>query len=233
MDERIGTIAGRAAGGRRNAVETVFQDLRAAIAEGRLPVGSRLPSETRLAASYGVSRPIIREAMRSLQTLGLTCSRPGSGSYVISASQQAELAYGDLPARDLIEARPLVEVPAAGWAALRRSPAQAAQIQRLCERMEAEADPAAWVRLDCDLHCAIAQASGNALLARIVAQTREALRQQSGLVNLMADRRAASNVEHRRICEAILGEGARAAREAMRAHLAAVAHALERIAARS
>lgn len=233
MDQRIGGIAAGAAGGRRNAVETVFQDLRAAIAEGRLPVGSRLPSETRLAASYGVSRPIIREAMRSLQALGLTRSRPGSGSFVISSSQQAELAYGDLPARDLIEARPLIEVPAAGWAALRRSPAQAAQITRLCERMETEIDPAAWVRLDCDLHCAIAQASGNALLARIVAQTREALRQQSGLVNLMADRRAASNAEHRRICAEIVGGCAREAREAMRQHLAAVARTLERIAARS
>ena len=59
---------------RKNAAEVVFEDLRRAILSGRIPVGSRLPSEEKLGRSYGVSRPIIREAMRSLQTLGLTLS---------------------------------------------------------------------------------------------------------------------------------------------------------------
>ena len=59
-------------------------------------MGSRLPSEEKLGRSYGVSRPIIREAMRSLQTLGLTRARSGSGSFVISDRQQADLAFGDV-----------------------------------------------------------------------------------------------------------------------------------------
>ena len=56
---------------KKNAAETVFDDIRSAITAGRLPVGARLPSEVQLARGYQVSRPVIREALRSLQTLSL------------------------------------------------------------------------------------------------------------------------------------------------------------------
>ncbi|MDS9469045.1 FadR/GntR family transcriptional regulator [Paracoccus sp. MBLB3053] len=211
---------------RKNAAEVVFEDLRGAILGGRVAVGTRLPSETRLAEAYGVSRPIIREAMRSLQTLGLTRSRSGSGSYVISTIQRAELAYGGLSARDLVEARPHVEVPSAGWAALRRSDGQLARLVELCDLMEKETDSLTWVRHDSDFHCLIAEASQNALFARVVLESREALMQQSELVNIMADRRIASNREHRLIAEAIaLGSETQAA-DAMRRHLGEVERAM-------
>lgn len=204
---------------RKNAAETVFEDLRGAILAGQLPVGTRLPSEAKLAERYGVSRPIIREAMRSLQTLGLTRSRSGSGSFVISDRQSTELAYGDYPARDLIEARPFIEIPAAGWAALRRSPDQMARLVQLCDGMERQEDALKWVRLDSDFHCLIAEAAQNAVFARMVSDSREALMQQSELVNLMADRRLSSNVEHRRIAQAIQSGSEAEARDAMRDHL--------------
>ena len=60
---------------RQNAAEAVFEDLRGAIESGELPLGTRLPSEAALAERYGVSRPIVREALRSAQTLGLTQTR--------------------------------------------------------------------------------------------------------------------------------------------------------------
>ncbi len=71
---------------RKNAAEIVFEDIRSAITTGRLIVGTRLPSEAQLAAKYSVSRPIVREALRSLQTLGLTQTRTGSGTYVLKAA---------------------------------------------------------------------------------------------------------------------------------------------------
>ncbi len=74
---------------RKNAAEVVFDDIRSAITSGRLAVGTRLPSETQLAGRFGVSRPIVREALRSLQTLGLTQTRTGSGTYVLNASPRA------------------------------------------------------------------------------------------------------------------------------------------------
>lgn len=211
---------------RKNAAEMVFEDLRSAILSGQVLIGARLPSEEKLARSYGVSRPVIREAMRSLQTLGLTRSRSGSGSFVISDTQQSDLAYGNISARDLVEARPHIEVPAAGWAAKRRSKAQLDQLCKLCDDMERQEDALKWVRLDSDFHCLIAEASQNALFARIVMESRDALKQQSELVNLMTDRRIASNHEHRRIAAAIAAGIEADASDAMRAHLEQVRRAM-------
>lgn len=214
---------------RKNAAEVVFDDIRSAITSGRLAVGTRLPSETQLAGRFGVSRPIVREALRSLQTLGLTQTRTGSGTYVLNASPASELSYGGYSARDLIEARPFIEVPAAGWAALRRSAEQLANLLELCDKMDRQTDPQKWELLDSEFHCAIAEASGNTVFSKIVADAREALIQQSELVNLMSGRREASNVEHRLIVEAIEAGSEADARAAMEAHLSKVKTAVTTI----
>lgn len=64
--------------------------------------------------------------------------------------------------------------------------------------------------------------SANRLFAKVVADAREAVSQQSEMVNLMAGRRVASNYEHRRIVEAIRRGSAPEAREAMELHLGQV-----------
>lgn len=214
---------------RKNAAEVVFDDIRSAITSGRLAIGTRLPSEAQLAGRFGVSRPIVREALRSLQTLGLTQTRTGSGTYVLNASPASELSYGGYSARDLIEARPFIEVPAAGWAALRRSAEQLANLLELCNKMDRQTDPQKWELLDSEFHCAIAVASGNTVFTKIVADAREALIQQSELVNLMSGRREASNVEHRQIVEAIQAGSEAEARAAMEAHLSKVKTAVTTI----
>lgn len=214
---------------RKNAAEVVFDDIRLAITSGRLAVGTRLPSETQLAGRFGVSRPIVREALRSLQTLGLTQTRTGSGTYILNAFPASELNYGGYSARDLIEARPFIEVPAAGWAALRRSAEQLANMLELCDKMDRQTDPQKWELLDSEFHCAIAEASGNTVFSKIVADAREALIQQSELVNLMSGRREASNVEHRLIVEAIEAGSEADARAAMEAHLSKVKTAVTTI----
>src|SRR5207253_9910142 len=56
--------------------------LRADIAAGRLAAGARLPAETALAANFGVSRPIVREAIALLKADGVLVTRKGSGAYV-------------------------------------------------------------------------------------------------------------------------------------------------------
>ena len=121
---------------RQNAAEAVFEDLRGAIESGELSLGTRLPSEAALAERYGVSRPIVREALRSAQTLGLTQTRTGSGTFVIATAPSPEITYGAYSARDLMEARPVIEVPAAGWAARRRTDEQLRVLTELCAEMK-------------------------------------------------------------------------------------------------
>ncbi|KAA9371121.1 FadR/GntR family transcriptional regulator [Ochrobactrum quorumnocens] len=217
---------------RKSAAEIVFEDIRSAITTGRLIVGTRLPSEAQLAEKYSVSRPIVREALRSLQTLGLTQTRTGSGTYVLKAAPGPELSYGGYSARDLIEARPFIEVPAAGWAALRHTEEQLAKLIDLCDRMEKQTDPHKWVLLDTEFHSMIALASGNAMFAKIVADARVALSRQSELVNLMAGRREASNIEHRQIAEAIKAGSEEQAQLAMQNHLGQVKLAVTTIIAK-
>ena len=99
-----------------------------AISEGRFAPGDRLPSERHLAESFGVSRPVIREALRTLAGRGYIEIAPGRGAFVLrpSAVQGADplerqyLRRG-ATVRDLSEARLMLENEAAGLAAERAS----------------------------------------------------------------------------------------------------------------
>jgi GntR family transcriptional repressor for pyruvate dehydrogenase complex len=71
--------------GRARVADQIIDELRAQIATGAYPRGSRLPTERELAASFGVSAPTIREALRALSSMGLVEVRHGSGSYVASS----------------------------------------------------------------------------------------------------------------------------------------------------
>jgi GntR family transcriptional regulator, transcriptional repressor for pyruvate dehydrogenase complex len=214
---------------RRNAAESVFEDLREAIENGDLPIGFKLPPESALAERYGVSRSVIREALRSCQTLGLTSTKTGSGTVVVS-SHSASPRYGKFSARDLIEARPYIEVPAAGWAARRRTEAQLANLTRTNDEMQTETDPARWIQLDSQFHLGIAQASGNEVFATVVAAIRDALTEQSRLLNAsIAQRRGASNVEHGRVLEAIASGDFADASDCMRQHLDKVEDAVTKL----
>lgn len=204
---------------RVNVAESILEDLRDGIRSGEVPVGSRLPSETALAKLYGVSRPVVREALRSAQTLGLTNTRMGSGTYVVSDTPKLQQRFGSYSTRDLMESRPAIETPSARLAAIRRSEEQAAELLEICERLESESRPQEWVQLDSLFHVSIAAASGNAVFATVVSDTRDSLSQQSEVINLVAHRREASDIEHREIAEAIVSQDPERAARAMQAHL--------------
>src|SRR6478735_8408104 len=126
---------------RVSAAEAVLADLRASIERGELPVGQRLPSEAALGKRYQVSRAVVREALRSCETLGLTRTRTGSGTFVIADQVPTVLTVGNYSSRDLLEARPHVEIPAAGLAAIRSNEPARIELQRLVDQMEAATDP--------------------------------------------------------------------------------------------
>ncbi len=211
---------------RFSAAEAVFKDLLAQIREGRLAVGEKLPSEAALAQGYGVSRSVIREALRSCAALGLTVSRTGKGTFVVSQRVAEDLALGAYSARDLHEARPHIEVPAAGLAARRRTEEDVRFLQDVVAAMAAEDDPQAWVELDTSFHAAVARISHNRVFEKVIADIREALFHQSETLNVVAARQKRSDEEHLRIFHAIRDGSADEAEAAMQDHLAAVRGAL-------
>ena len=211
---------------RFSAAEAVFKDLLAQIREGRLAVGEKLPSEAALAQGYGVSRSVIREALRSCAALGLTVSRTGKGTFVVSQRVAEDLALGAYSARDLHEARPHIEVPAAGLAARRRTEEDVRFLQDVVAAMAAEDDPQAWVELDTSFHAAVARISHNRVFEKVIADIREALFHQSETLNVVAARQKRSDEEHLRIFHAIRDGAADEAEAAMQDHLSAVRGAL-------
>ena len=211
---------------RFSAAEAVFKDLLAQIREGRLAVGEKLPSEAALAQGYGVSRSVIREALRSCAALGLTVSRTGKGTFVVSQRVAEDLALGAYSARDLHEARPHIEVPAAGLAARRRTEEDVRFLQDVVAAMAAEDDPQAWVELDTSFHAAVARISHNRVFEKVIADIREALFHQSETLNVVAARQKRSDEEHLRIFHAIRDGAADEAEAAMQDRLAAVRGAL-------
>ena len=226
--------AGQQSGGaiplaRLSAAEAVFNAIRGDIESGHVAVGAKLSSEAALAQQYGVSRSVIREALRSCTALGLTVTRTGRGTFVVADHVANDLVLGQFSARDLTEARPHIEVPAAGLAAERRTAEDLDVLRAMVASMSVETDPEAWVVLDSAFHAAIARASGNKVFESVVADIRDALTHQSETLNLVTDRQHASDVEHQHILNAIETGSAAEASAAMSAHLRAVGDALDSI----
>ncbi|MGN5734925.1 FadR/GntR family transcriptional regulator [Arthrobacter psychrochitiniphilus] len=214
---------------RVSAAEAVFKAIRTAIEDGELRVGTKLSSETALAAQYGVSRSVIREALRSCTALGLTETLTGKGTFVISARVSGDLVLGHYSARSLMEARPHIEVPAAEFAATRRSAEQLEEMRGILELMAEEDDPQVWVNLDAAFHGVIARASGNGVFERVVNDIRDAMVNQSETINLITGRARQSDHEHQEILAAITRGSSADAGHAMAIHLSAVDTALSLI----
>ena len=207
----------------------MFNAIRGDIEAGQIPVGGKLSSEATLAQQYGVSRSVIREALRSCTALGLTVTKTGKGTFVIANKVANDLALGQYSARDLTEARPHIEVPAAGLAAERRSDEELETLRHIVAAMATETDPESWVALDSSFHATIARASGNKVFESVVADIRDAQAHQSETLNMVADRQHASDIEHQQILAAIEAGSAADASAAMANHLRAVGEALDSI----
>ncbi|MFF4098532.1 FadR/GntR family transcriptional regulator [Streptomyces sp. NPDC001903] len=199
-------------------MEAVFGHLRSAIERGEYAVGDKLPSEAELCRTLEVSRPVLREALRALQAMGLTVSKSGKGTFVL-ANTVEEPTFGDYAASDLLEVRRHVEIPVAGYAALRRTPEDLDHLGHLLDRMEQETDTTAWVAMDTVFHLAVAEASRNPVFRRVIEEIRDALARQSTFLNELGGRREQSNCEHRAIVEALVDGSEHDAVEAMSHHL--------------
>jgi len=152
--------------------EEVATSINAAILEGRLQPGSRLPPEQDLARSFGVARTVVREAISQLKHDGLVFSRQGVGAFV--APPEARTAFRISPdcfakrneLRKLLQLLTTVMAGAAGLAAEARSDDQLAEMQRSLDDMRIalkDEDRGATRRVDAEyrLYRLIAEASGN------------------------------------------------------------------------
>ena len=211
---------------RVSATEAAFSAIRGLIDDHALAVGDRLPGELALAKQFGVSRSVVREALHACATLGLTETRSGSGTYVLSKTPSGVSEFGGFDPDHLMEARIHVEVPTAGYAAERRTTEELDAMRRLLARMRDTSVLHEWVRLDRDFHTLVAEASHNSVLLSITASMRRSLDLQSEFLNITQARQHTSDVEHAEIFAAIeSGDRLEAERAALH-HIDAVASAI-------
>jgi DNA-binding FadR family transcriptional regulator len=204
---------------RRSAAADVQAQLQELIESGHFKQSERLPSEIELARSFGVSRPVVREALMSLQALGLTASQTGKGTFVISHRIRAPLLLGRYSPKHIKEVRRALEIPSAQLAASRRTDKDVGNLAALLARMEDADDPARRNKLDADFHIAIAIASGNALIVKLIEDMRTILEEHSLALARAPHRRGAARQEHARIYDAIVRRDAEAAGAAMADHV--------------
>lgn len=216
----------------RKGYEQVADQLRELIVDGRLERGARLPNETVLASEFGVSRATVREALRLLaaQSLIRTAKGAGGGSYVtlptvdrISEFLTANIGLltdaRDLTLDELIEARMLLEVPAARLAARRRRHDDVERLRASIPAGQEQLDTQAEFVQNSEFHTTLIESCGNRLLYIAAQPLFSAL--QTALARSLLGRRFHDGIheQHRRITEAIELGDEHAAGVEMTSHL--------------
>ncbi|NDZ17222.1 GntR family transcriptional regulator [Variovorax sp. WS11] len=202
----------------------------AQIESGALIPGDRLPTEQQLAASHGVSRTVVREAVHQLKSKGMVRSRQGLGVFVAPPPQHQALAFdpavlGSVQAVvHVVEVRRVLEGEIAALAAERATRTQIAALRRSLKAIDAAvADGRDGVAEDLAFHRVIGESTGNPqfrlLLGFLEQYLREGMRITRGNEARRMDFMVAVQREHRAIFEAIAARNPAAARHRAIDHL--------------
>jgi GntR family transcriptional repressor for pyruvate dehydrogenase complex len=197
------------------------------IRTGALAVGQRFPPERVLAEEMGVSRTSLREALRSLESMGYIYSVPGGGNYVNSVTLEhvlsplsAMVAQDKQLALDIIQVRQHLEVHMAALAAKNATKQQISQIYNAILTMQAEIEGGGnGILGDNEFHQEIARASQNKAFAIIVELMGELLAESRKATLDIPGQPAKSIEDHLAIFEAIREGDEKKAAAAMLEHL--------------
>jgi len=219
-------------------VATVLDRLTEHIVQGDFDANGLLPSEGELAKSFGVSRTVIRETMRSLRAQGLVEVSQGRAPRVKPPDSKATVASLRLLLRrnkatllHLVEVRRPVEGEIAALAAERANDEHLRQLQRAVHDLAAASQLEARIEADVRFHRILGEATGNPVFVLLLETLAEFLRESRQKTM------AYSGVElalpgHRAILEAVRGRDPVKARAAMEEHLGLAARDLQNMGVR-
>jgi len=213
----------------RKTYEQIIAYIRGAISSGELRPGDRLPPETDLARSLGVSRPTVREALKVLEALNVleSSTGPTGGTFVKSLDDAGVAEYltdsitllldtDELTLEELWSAREVIELRSVGMAAARRTEQDLATMWRIIESDEYKDFEAYFP--DITFHRAIASASKNRLLSLFMLSIHMTIRTLAERY-ILPEAKRVSQSQHRLLYEAILEQDGALARMRMKEHL--------------
>lgn len=219
---------------RKNLSSDLSEALLNAVLDGHFPPSSTLPSEAELAELSGTSRLTVREAIQSLATKNVLSVQQGRGTFVnptqdwspydpvLLIARAAHDGEGVPLPKQLIEARRVVEVAVAGFAAERRSSEHLEVMGTALQGMRAAHgadDVERFVAFDIAFHDAVMNAAANPFLSSIFDPVRQILRLARKQTSAFPAEREHAITHHSAIYSAIVAADANAAREAMNGHM--------------
>lgn len=207
--------------------KSVSDELLGRIVRGEFGAGDQLPTEQQLMTEYGVGRNTVREAMQGLRALGLVEIRPRLGARVIEGRGETTLAISAVSALlrngtidELYDVRLILEPAAAAKAAANRTDADLAAIRAANSLFRVGCERGVNVfEADIEFHQAIAKASGNSVLAQILAPVSDLLAQVRRATATMPEAVERALHEHEAIADAIESNSIEGARTAMTTHI--------------
>ncbi|TBW52553.1 FadR family transcriptional regulator [Marinobacter halodurans] len=210
----------------------VADQLETLIVTGRIPVGEKLPTESGLCESFGVSRTVVREAVAHLKSLGLVETRRGVGSTVLRNTAPEAMPANRIRPTTVDDILHVLELrlnlePAAAELAARRHTDEDKRIlrEKHAAFMQARARDGQARNEDFEFHCAIAAATHNPFFQSFYEQLSHGIIPRAKLmsieINTSATHKYLARVEdeHADVLEAILARDGEAAREMMYQHL--------------
>jgi GntR family transcriptional regulator, transcriptional repressor for pyruvate dehydrogenase complex len=210
---------------RNKVYQEVARQLERRITEELKP-GDLLPPERELVQMLGVSRGSVRDAIRSLELMGLLEPRQGIGTVVrdpVAAPANpltAALMDRQRTVAELLDVRKMIEPPLAGRAALHASPNELDDMEQILVRQEAKVRGGELaIDEDSEFHYSIALASDNRVVLKVVDVLMDLLKETRERSLQVEGRQQKSLASHRRILAALKRGDAKAAEAAMRRHL--------------
>ncbi|MDA8291400.1 MAG: FCD domain-containing protein [Actinomycetota bacterium] len=224
-----------------NLTDRIVARIEELITSNQLSEGERLPAERDMARMLGVSRPALREAVKTLEAHGRLFVRHGQGVFVrqdAPSAMRSRLANLELTLSELFAMREVLEVAAAGWAAESTAESEIGELEDILHAMDAaRVEPIDFRhvgRLDAEFHLRIVEMARNRFLSQMVGVLQEMLAEGMETTLAVPGRLGQSRHDHDTLIDALRRHDAEAAREAARHHIAGSRRAaLERVRAGS
>ncbi len=212
--------------------QSVAREIQAMIQSGQLKAGEKIPSQREFSQKFGISRASLREALLTLETLGLLKTEAGRGTFVATSDGTAGQTGNMAPWRysesysvfDVFQTRILLEGEIARLSAGRLSQTQLDKMEKATKTMEdcwANQDLLANVDADLEFHGIIVSACSNTMLKALYQTVRDQVTetQRQPIPITDPERMRQSIAEHRRIIAALKANDGEIARSEMEAHI--------------